>query len=534
MNEYSDLFDHIDLWVDYLVKLIDLKPEDKGHAIKYQRQLEAVLSFRQATGSSPRHNFIMADLYSDQIGQYLQQDIKDAQNSLRTLKIDPIQDCYTQTNSAFKEIKKAISAKSIFFLQGPPGTGKTTSITEIVLQALEKNPNIRILIASETHAAVDNALNKITGLLPNDLHQQVLRHPVYKFGNESLPGTETFERANQCWEQLEKFDPELSEELWLTWNQGSTTDLPKWIKHALAEKHRIIGVTCNQLYSLVNSDSEDWDLSIIDECSKATFPELLMPLTRSRKVIFVGDHHQLPPTFCKDESDTLEQFEEEKANLIKGGVIDQMFKNAPAELSGFLDTQYRMTPSIGTIVSETFYGGRLKNGRENTGQKDPIVWLDYQTHRKFPEVEPRNGGKLENSVEVELILSELETIASQPSKNTSIAIITPYLAQKRLLIKAIGAKFSKQLEIEIDTVDAFQGRQANIVFFSFVRNSGSMRFFSDHRRLNVAISRAEDQLFFVGMSSYLAKSETPVIQKILNSKILVKTRPQPFVYELIR
>jgi ATP-dependent RNA/DNA helicase IGHMBP2 len=67
----------------------------------------------------------------------------------------------------------------------------------------------------------------------------------------------------------------------------------------MADKHRIIGVTCNQIAHLLDEESLPFDLAIVDECSKATLPEWLMAMSVARKCVLVGDHKQLPPPFAK-------------------------------------------------------------------------------------------------------------------------------------------------------------------------------------------------------------------------------------------
>ena len=84
-----------------------------------------------------------------------------------------------------------------------------------------------------------------------------------------------------------------------------------------------------------------------------------------------------------------------------------------------------------------------------------------------------------------------------------MAVITPYRAQKFLIQKHLPNHLMEKLHIEIDTVDAFQGREADVVLFSFVRNHGSARFYGDSRRLNVALSRAKDRILLVGSLDYL-------------------------------
>lgn len=84
--------------------------------------------------------------------------------------------------------------------------------------------------------------------------------------------------------------------------------------------------------------------------------------------------------------------------------------------------------------------------------------------------------------------------------------------------------FSDLLAVEVDTVDAFQGRQADIVFFSFVRNTGPATFYADDRRMNVAISRARDAVYLVGDVDYIASKRLPVLNALVKLPILIEHR----------
>ncbi|WP_297296539.1 AAA domain-containing protein [uncultured Brachyspira sp.] len=144
-----------------------------------------------------------------------------------------------------------------------------------------------------------------------------------------------------------------------------------------------------------------------------------------------------------------------------------------------------------------------------------MYWLDYNTNERFPN---NYGGELYNPIEIDLINSSIESL--NIDTDTSIAVITPYKKQKRELKEIInGNEKLKHLNIEIDTIDAFQGKEADIVYFSVVRNTGSARFFSNIKRLNVAISRTKSRLYMVGMSRYCNKVD--ILKNIyLSSKVL--------------
>lgn len=106
-------------------------------------------------------------------------------------------------------------------------------------------------------------------------------------------------------------------------------------------------------------------------------------------------------------------------------------------------------------------------------------------------------------------------------RHLSVAVITPYRAQcKQLQLALSKLDFSEHLTIEVDTVDAFQGRQADVVFFSFVRTVGPATFYADDRRINVAISRARDCVYLVGSIDYIKSKRLPALKALAGRPVL--------------
>lgn len=503
--------EHVHDWVEYLVSLLDRVEAREGaesaDAIKYRRQLKWVLAFCEGLNVSVDVNFILAHIYSGSYSVGVQAEVP---------RRDPIQGCYEVDSAAFAVIEKALNAKDLFLLQGPPGTGKTTAIVEIVLQTLRDDPDARILICSETHVAVDNALDRLSVCLNSDQIGFLMRHRKfsegYQFDMLELGDVVTAARANQVWARASEAAPELTAHLWQRFagGQHSVEKVPSWLTKNLADRHQVVGVTCNQLEHLVDSRSLPFDLAIVDECSKATLPEWMMPLSMADKGVLVGDHRQLPPTFCSEEIEVLGELRAHQERLIRDGVIERLFQQAPLAHKGALTTQYRMRPEIGEVVSQAFYDGELRHGRtQGPWANEPAIgWVTYRTKRRFPAQQHGGSGhgSPSNPIEVELIARALGRLADglpSDQQPRSVAVITPYTAQKFLIRKNLPDHLLEELHIEVDTVDGFQGREADVVVFSFVRNHGSARFYGDPRRLNVALSRAKDRILLVGSLEYL-------------------------------
>jgi len=566
-----DFIDHLDDWLEYLTKVLELSRGDRQTCVKYERQIKFLIRFRQGANSNINHNRLLCDYYSNKgskqgksigfdkssgsrqhhpLNKEAEQKVKGIiEEASQMMAIDnmgliinkPIQSGYNNPHdNAFNLIKRAMATEDLFFLQGPPGTGKTTAIVEIILQTLKAKPHARILVTSETHVAVDNALDRLCKIGDEQMRRKIMRYPRYtiaEYESEYTPGTSAEVRANEVWNKALKFAPKLTNVLYKVLEQdvveNGEVKVPRWQFKNLADNHQIIGATCNQIDHLLDEDSEDFDLAIVDECSKATLSEWIMAMCVARKCILVGDHKQLPPIFCEEESEALDTLAVFKARLIKDGVIDKIFENLPATMKGQLGKQYRMLPHIGSFISENFYNGSLEHHRKETDHEFTYFgWFAYQSGGF--RVPAQQGGVLENQREIEIIVRCLvqmcryrkEKTESSKWRKLSVAVITPYRAQCRALKDAISKLDIKEyIAVEVDTVDAFQGRQADIVFFSFVRTTGPATFYSDSRRMNVAISRARDAVYLIGDLNYIKSKNVDVLNKLAKLHVVEIEKP---------
>ena len=120
---------------------------------------------------------------------------------------------------------------------------------------------------------------------------------------------------------------------------------------------QVVAGTCIGMASVKGMGEIAYDLCIVDEASKATATEILVPMSRGRKWILVGDPEQLPP-FFEDETVTLEDFEEPE---VRQTLLDIFLKGLPQHSVALLSNQYRMVKAIGDLISEVFYKGALKS-----------------------------------------------------------------------------------------------------------------------------------------------------------------------------
>lgn len=479
--------DHLSSWKCFLGMLID-STEDDGLRIKYSRQIKTIEKIRCGAVLNP---LLISEF------------------------IEPIEESFTEpscenyffelNDAQKKAVNTSLEAKNISLIQGPPGTGKTQVIAEICLQLLKKQPGIRILICSETHVAVNNLLSRIS-TYSNNIRIVRIRD---KENDDSVDefSPEKIIDSYKKWVQKNIKDKEIYKIIEDELSYSSELEPRKLnqIEKMLALSANIVGMTCNRTvaYDFIDS-TEMFDIAIIDEVCKATLPEILAPLTIAKKAILLGDPNQLPPVFCTEEQDIIKKIE--NCELNKYMYIDSLFlkKNT----SVFLDTQYRMSNQIGTMISELFYKGILKNGR-NKEIKDCLLWITYELTNNWPIVNNNmETTSIYNKDEVQVINKLIKKLKKDNPENT-IAVIAPYRGQVRELRKSIVG-FDN---VKIDTVDGFQGKECDIVIFSITRTFGPFRFLADYRRLNVALSRAKDFIYVIGQVDYAKNNK--LLNKII-------------------
>lgn len=457
-------------------------------------------------------------------------------------------------------VAKTLVAKDLALIQGPPGTGKTTVIAEIIWQTLLREPQAKLLITSQTNLAVDNALERIKG---KKLVRPIRIGNIEKFEDEGkVYSNDRIKKwlqakTNSSEEQL------YAENAVCQWIENvqakCSTDekyaksVAKW-KAGLHEKDHLIKTTfANAYYKYVNvfaatcsecgsrnfgdtyqstfqknSESQgepEFDLVIMDEASKATPPELVLPLTLGKKVVIIGDHKQLPPMI--DEQEFGEALEAVGAkNLIehwtkedyKVSQFEKLFKNAPKNFVASLDTQFRMHEQIMNCISQ-FYTDQeeLENGlicgiRNEMNEPDfnvkasrwhglkSVPFIDTMNHAIWVNVETpegKVGTSYENEGEINAIQTVLRALTQadgfkeylnhfHKDEDKEVGIITYYMPQMQRIRKAMYPTFSKnewrnfeqnkyenefQIPFRINTVDRFQGMERNIIIISTVRSN---------------------------------------------------------------
>ncbi|WP_371357386.1 DEAD/DEAH box helicase, partial [Hydrocoleum sp. CS-953] len=283
----------------------------------------------------------------------------------------------------------------------------------------------------------------------------------------------------------------------------------------------VIGITCVQAASRNFAEEfNSFDVVIIDEVSKCTPPEILIPALKGKKLVLVGDHRQLPPML---NDNTVEEIAEEmkiskeELDFLEESLFKTHFETATEKIKQMLTIQYRMHPNIMGAINQ-FYQHRLQCGllepdqqrAHNLGGKilqenRHIMWVKMPQLESF--MEQKEGTSPFNEKEVDVI----EKLCTEMEKSWSVkiaeglprkelGIITFYNAQLRLIESRINPENFPSLHIRTGTVDRFQGMERQVIIVSMVRNNqeGKVGFAKKPERVNVAFSRAQELLVIVG------------------------------------
>ena len=409
-------------------------------------------------------------------------------------------------NESQMQAVKTVLCNTFNLIQGPPGTGKTVT-SAVIVYHLAKLFKEQVLVTSPSNVAVDQLTEKIhaTGL-------KVVR--VCAKSRESVASTVDFLTLHYQARHLEASGP-LARLNALKESQGELSAADEKRYHRLKLKAEMSILSHADVICCTCAAAGDPRLSsftfkrvLVDEITQATEPEALIPLVLGAEhVTLVGDHCQLGPVImCKKAAHAgLTQSLFERLILVGGRPIR-------------LQVQYRMHPCLSSFPSNTFYDGALQNG-VTSSQRVPAAGFPWpkSSHPNLfwsstgYEELSSSGTSYLNRAEASNVEKAVTALLKAGVRPADLGVITPYEGQRAHLVttfaRSAGVRASIYAEIEVASVDAFQGREKDYIILSCVRSSEQqgLGFLSDPRRLNVALTRAKYGLIVVGNPRVLAK-----------------------------
>ena len=456
-------------------------------------------------------------------------------------------------DSQKKAIENALSCENFFLIHGPFGTGKTRTLVELISQ--ETRQGHKVLATAESNAAVDNILerlmdNKKLTLTRLGHPQRVSKHNItqtlaYKAENHKLnkkikkihkkidnmiekrrvhtKPTPQYRRGYGDYDILHMASKGKG-------GRGISSDkmksMAKWIEinQEIDEAHDEIKRIENRMIKDIIDSSDvilatnsssaleaiarvKFDVAVIDEASQATIPSVLIPIAKAHRFILAGDHKQLPPTIISD-----------RAGALSKTLFEELIRIYPFK-SQLLNIQYRMNSLLMKFPNEEFYNNGLKSDSsvddikirdilDSHQDEEALLFIDTSDIADNRERHLKDSKSIVNEIEAEIAIRIADDYLSDGVNESDIGIISPYADQVKII--------QENTEIEVKTVDGFQGREKEIIIISTVRSNdnGNIGFLSDLRRLNVAITRAKRKLIIIGNKDTLITN--PTYERLIN------------------
>jgi ATP-dependent RNA/DNA helicase IGHMBP2 len=422
-------------------------------------------------------------------------------------------------------VDKICAANELAIVHGPPGTGKTTTLVHAIKALLIQNPK-PILVVAPSNTAVDLITEKLASAgvrvvrlgnparISEELQSLSLDAKVAKHNSmKSVKGLkkQAAEFRNLAQKYKRKFGRSEQEQ-----RKALFTEAHKIMKEVeaieryvmdqvLAEAQVVTATLVGAGYSSIRN--LNFHTLVIDEAAQALEPGCWIPILKVTKVVFAGDHFQLPPTIKSPVA-------------AKKGLGTTLFEKcivAHPEAAILLEEQYRMHQKIMTYPSRVFYGSRLI---ANHNVSDALLFpadlpLQFIDTAGCGFDEKSEGTSLNNVEEALFLLKHLAnylttlSMIQPPVQIPTVGIISPYQEQIKTLKSLIAEDpilQPYQQHLRVSTIDGFQGQERDVIYISLTRSNPERQvgFLSDTRRMNVAMTRAKKKLVIVGDGATLS------------------------------
>jgi predicted DNA helicase len=396
-------------------------------------------------------------------------------------------------------VQAIVDNPRVTIVHGPPGTGKTTTIVEAIMQLVKQGQ--KVLVSAPSNTAVDNVAkgliqkniqvlrvgntNKVDemifahtpeGRLANSKQQKEikqLKKRAEEFRKMALKYKRSFGKAER--EQRNLLFKEVKN------IRAEIRKLQLYNEQKLFEEAQVIAGTPIGIYD-AGIQKYNFHTLVIDEAGQCIEPLAWCIFPFAEKIVLAGDHWQLPPTVLSREAGL---------RGLNRSILEVAIKRVPIVF--LLNTQYRMRAAIAGFSSSYFYHDLLLTASHLQNNGTHITFIDT-AGSGYQEKHGPDGVSLQNEGELDIVMQLIRNEQIEPSR---ITFISPYSGQ------VTAAKETLPKQTRCSTIDSFQGQENECIILSLVRSNddGDIGFLKDYRRMNVAITRAKEQLYVVGDSA---------------------------------